>query len=80
MNCAIYTDLIDSYLCGELTVETYHSMLWHADDCFSCRREMQARMRLRQQLQRACTCVQVNDQFLLRLRQRLRAEAGQQKL
>lgn len=76
MQCEIYTDLIDSYLGGELRVETYHSMLWHADHCFSCRAEMQARMRLRHQLQRACLHIRVREQFLLRLRERLRAEAG----
>lgn len=76
MDCETYRDLIDSYLCGELAVETYHFMLWHADDCFSCRVEMQARIRLRHQLQRACASVQLSEQFLARLRERMRLEIG----
>lgn len=76
MNCETYTDLIDSYLCGELTVETYHFMLSHEDHCFACRAEMQARKQFRYQLQRTCGGAQVSEQFMTRLRERLRLEPG----
>ena len=80
MNCETFTDLIDSFLCGELAVETYHYMLYHEDNCFACRAEMRARKQFRYQLKRACVGVQVSERFMTRLRERLRLELGSSEM
>ncbi len=74
MDCKVFTDLIDSYLCGELKVETYHYMLQHVESCAYCRDELNASAQLRILLRRACTKELVSEQFRERLRRRLRQE------
>jgi hypothetical protein len=76
MDCRNFGDVIDSYLCGELLVETNHEILRHAEQCPSCRAEMAARRNLREKLQRAGAQARLSEEAKERLRQRLREEAG----
>ena len=75
MDCHNFKELLDSYFCEELTVETNHSILHHAERCPSCRNEMASRRNLRLALQRACEQDQMSDDACKRLRTLLRAEA-----
>ncbi len=75
MDCRNFKDLLDSYLCGELAVETNHAMLRHAEHCGGCRSEMAARRQLREALRRACAKEEMSVEACERLRARLRAEA-----
>lgn len=47
MECRRFRDLADSYLAGELLVETNHDLLGHLESCPTCREELAARRRLR---------------------------------
>ncbi len=76
MDCQNFKELLDSYLCGELAVETNHSILCHAERCGSCRSEMAARRRLRDSLRSACSREKMSEEALRNLRARLRSEAG----
>jgi len=75
MDCQNFKELLDSYLCGELAVETNHTMLGHAERCCSCRNEMGARRQLRESLRRVCSQEKMSDQAMENLRARLRSEA-----
>jgi len=75
MDCRNFKDLLDSYLCEELTVETNHAVLRHAEHCGGCRSEMAARRQLREALRRACSKEAMSVEACERLRSRLRAEA-----
>lgn len=76
MDCRNFKELLDSYLCGELAVETNHAILGHAEHCGACRDEMAARRALRQSLRRACSREEMSAEAIERMRARLRAEAG----
>jgi len=76
MDCHNFKEMLDSYFCQELTVETNHSILSHAEHCPSCRSEMASRRNLRQALQRSCAQDRMSDEACERLRAMLRAEAG----
>src|SRR5262245_39024122 len=76
MDCQNFKELLDSYLCGELAVETNHTMLAHAERCCSCRNEMTARSQLRKSLRRACSREKMSEAAIENLRLRLRSEAG----
>jgi len=76
MDCQNFKELLDSYLCGELAVETNHTMLSHAERCCVCRGEMAARRRLRASLRSACSREKMSDLAMERLRARIRSEAG----
>ncbi len=76
MDCQNFKEMLDSYLCGELAVETNHTMLCHAERCCSCRGEMAARRQLRASLRRVCSKEKYSDQALETLRSRLREESG----
>lgn len=76
MDCQNFKELLDSYLCGELAVETNHTMLAHAERCCSCRSEMSARRQLRASLRRVCSREKMSEQALENLRARLRSEVG----
>ena len=75
MDCRKFRDVLDSYLCDELLVETAHEMLRHAEQCPACRSEMAARRSLRERLQRAGAQARLSEDAKERLRQRLREEA-----
>lgn len=74
MDCRNFKDMLDSYLCQELAVETNHSMLSHAEHCPSCRTELASRRNLRHALRRACADDRMRDDACERLRALLRAE------
>ena len=74
MDCRSFKDLLDSYLSGELAVETNHGVLRHAEQCATCRREMVARRDLRGLLRAAGTSPRLGAEGVERLRGRLRTE------
>ena len=53
MTCRDIRELADSYLSDQLSIETNHEILRHADGCLSCRNELEGRRRLRRALQSA---------------------------
>lgn len=75
MDCRNFKELLDSYLCGELAVETNHAILRHAEHCSPCRSEMACRRELRQTLRQACSRDRMSLEAAERLRTCLRAEA-----
>lgn len=75
MDCRNYKELLDSYLCQELAVETNHQILQHAEHCLSCRSEMASRRNMRESLRRACLNERMSDEACERLRSRLHDEA-----
>lgn len=83
MECSEFDDIADSYLCGELSVETNHEVLQHLEGCDICRRELAARRELRARLRAAFhgdASFSVRPEFEKRLRADLRSEAlGQAK-
>jgi hypothetical protein len=76
MDCRNFEELLDSYFCGELAVETNHAMLRHVEHCGECRDEMAARRALRESLRRACSRERMSEQAIGNLHARLHAEAG----
>ncbi|MBO0726892.1 MAG: hypothetical protein J2P52_14905 [Blastocatellia bacterium] len=76
MDCQNFKELLDSYLCGELAIETNHSILRHAERCGVCRSEMAARRRLRASLRSVCSKEKMSDLAMERLLERIRSEAG----
>lgn len=76
MDCRNFKDLLDSYLCEELAVETNHRMLSHAEHCPPCRSEMASRRNLRESLRRACSKDRMSEAACERLRLRLQSEAA----
>ncbi|HEU0184416.1 MAG TPA: hypothetical protein VFS27_03825 [Blastocatellia bacterium] len=76
MDCQNFKELLDSYLCGELAVETNHSILRHAERCGACRGEMAARRRMRASLRIVCSKEKMSDRAMESLRERIRSEAG----
>lgn len=76
MDCRNFKEMLDSYLCQELAVETNHAMLSHAEHCPPCRLELASRRNLREALRRACDGDRMRDEACQRLRALLRAEAA----
>lgn len=74
LDCRNLKELLDSYLCDELSVETNHAVLRHVEQCAACRAEMAARRNLRETMQRAGTQLRLSDESRMRLREALRAE------
>jgi hypothetical protein len=75
MDCQNFKELLDSYLCEELAVETNHAVLCHAERCCACRGEMAARRRLRASLRNVCSKEKMSDRAMESLRARIRSEA-----
>lgn len=75
MDCREYKELLDSYFCEELAIETNHAMLRHAEACGACRTEMSARRQLRQSMRRACLQEGLSEDARRRLHECLRTEA-----
>ena len=68
MDCRDFKEMLDSYFCQELAVETNHAILCHAEHCPPCRNEMASRRSMREALQRACAQDQMSDEACERLR------------
>lgn len=75
MDCRNFKEVLDSYLSDELTVETNHAVMRHAEHCANCRTEMGARRNLRGVLRQTVTATTATPEFRNRLRERLRAQA-----
>lgn len=76
MDCHNFKEVLDSYLSDELSVETNHAFMNHAEHCVGCRSEMSARQNLRQVLRESVKATTASPEFHNRLRERLRTEAG----
>jgi hypothetical protein len=76
MDCRNFKELLDSYLSGELAVETNHACLRHAEQCPPCRAELGARRNLRSALRQACQQTTLSAEAQARLRACLRAEGA----
>ena len=78
MQCRDVRELADSFLSGQLLVETNHEVLRHLDGCLACRSEMAARQALRATIKRAFTnadSLRMSDEFRDGAVARLRAIA-----
>ena len=78
MNCQQFREMLDSYISGELLVETNHDFLRHLENCPACRQELKARRQLRLQLRSAVINTpdaKINPAFAARLEARLRQQA-----
>src|SRR5262249_56670956 len=75
MDCRNFKEMLDSFLSGELLVETNHSVLRHVELCAACRAELAARRQLRDWLRSACLKETMSADGYARLHERLRAEA-----
>jgi len=73
MDCRNFKEILDSYLSGELAVETNHTVQQHAEHCAACRSEMSARRDLRNLLREAAQKITLSVEGSERLRARLRA-------
>jgi hypothetical protein len=76
MDCHRFREVLDSYLSGELLVETVHEILLHAEHCHGCRLEMAARRNLLEVLRQSGTRIGLSPEAKERLRERLREEAA----
>src|SRR5262245_4328861 len=75
MDCRKFKEMLDSFLSGQLLVETNHAILQHAEHCSACRAELAARRQLRDLLQKTCLKETMSQDAQVRLRERLRTEA-----
>lgn len=78
MNCREFNDIIDSYLSGELLVETNHSVIRHLDQCRNCREILAVRRAIRERLSSAVRNTEesvIDSRFAARLRSDLRSQA-----
>jgi hypothetical protein len=65
---------LDSYISGELLVETNHEVMHHLEQCEHCRAEYESRVRLRSALREAVHNEAVPVGLDSRIRQRIRGE------
>ncbi len=78
MDCRKVKELADSYLSGQLLVETNHDVVRHLETCPACREELAARRVLRDRLQSAVAqapALQARPEFVNDLRAALRHQA-----
>lgn len=73
MDCRYFKELLDSYLCDELAVETNHQMHRHVECCPGCCRELGARREMRRVLKIACGKQQLSQEARARICTKLRA-------
>lgn len=74
MNCREFNEIIDSYLAGELLVETNHDVLRHLEHCPACRGELADHRTFRNRLRSAvrnAPDVQIDPAFAARLKESL---------
>lgn len=78
MQCREFVEIADSYLKGELLVETNHDVLKHLEACPACRVELAARRDMRAALRRAFDAApefQMPPGFVFQLTNKLKAQA-----
>ena len=73
LTCEQVRDYLDSYVCDELRVETYHGIQRHFDSCAACCAELAAMQRVRQLVQRAVQQETASDLLRTRIQSDLRA-------
>lgn len=81
MRCRDFHEIADSYLSGELLVETNHEVFRHLESCENCRTELAVRRELRSQLRSAVMNFpesKINPVFAARLRADLRRDFSPQ--
>ncbi len=79
MKCADIRPMSESYLAGELPVDTHHAILTHLDACGACRDEFDARETLRRTLRRAVATapsLTPDPAFIARVTAQARARGG----
>lgn len=79
MTCAEVRAMAESYLAGELPVDSSHDIITHLERCAGCRAELDSRMALRQTLKRAflqSEKLAPSPEFSARVRESLRTDAG----
>ncbi len=77
MRCEDFREISDSFLSGELLVETNHEVVRHLEDCQSCRSKFEAQKIFREKLQSAVVNApdtQINQDFAFRLRSELKKD------
>ncbi len=82
MKCAELRAMAESYLAGELPVDTNHEVITHLERCADCRGELNARIQLRLTLRRAflqSEALAPGADFTERVRASLRADAGSRR-
>lgn len=81
MQCRDFLEIADSYLRGELLVETNHDVIKHLEACRDCRRELTSRREVSGTLRTAfrnSPDLQISEQFAIGLRSKLHEAALQQ--
>lgn len=73
-DCQHVRELMDSYLSGELSVETNHGVLRHLGECHDCAAESQRRQRLRAVLAQTTAVAMDVDRVSARITQALDGE------
>ena len=73
-HCQHVCEVMDSYLSGELSVETNHGVLRHLDECRDCATELKRRQRLRALLPKALDSAVDADRVTMRIRRALDRE------
>lgn len=83
MRCEDFREIADSFLSGELLVETNHEVVRHLEDCESCRSEFEAQKIFREKVRNAvinAPDAQINPIFTARLRSELKKDFGQDEV
>ncbi len=76
MDCREFDEIADSYLSGELLVETNHELIRHLEHCADCRKSLAHKREFRTRLQNAVKAASAPDAgFAARLRSQIREQA-----
>ncbi|CAN5668345.1 hypothetical protein BH20ACI4_BH20ACI4_15300 [soil metagenome] len=77
MRCEDFREISDSFLSGELLVETNHEVVSHLEICESCRKELETQKVFREKLRSAvvnASDTQINPVFAANLRSQLKKD------
>lgn len=77
MRCEDFREITDSFLSGELLVETNHEVVRHRENCESCRKELETQKLFREKLRNAVISApdaQLNPAFAANLRLELKKD------
>ena len=77
MRCEDFREITDSFLSGELLVETNHEVVRHRENCESCRKELETQKLFREKLRNAVISApdaQINPAFAANLRSELKKD------
>src|SRR5687767_4803228 len=80
MNCREFEEIADSYLSGELLVETNHEVLHHLENCADCRGDLAERREFRERLKAAVrSSASIDPALAARVRSGIHAQAGSRR-